>query len=231
MSLTIEQEASYVGEGRWKWAVWIDGPAELLDRIDSVAWHLHPTFPNPLRWADDRADKFRLEAFGWGMFEIRATLYDEAGRPAGPLRRMLRLERPGGDAAPMRAPAKPTRTVFLSASLGDAEISHRLRRALEANGVAVLGAESELQPGQEWREAITQSIRGADAVVAIVRDGVLSPFVEAEVREAETMGKRLVPLIVGAGSLPASLAHRAALQVEDLEDITAAASAIISLLG
>ena len=82
MSLTIEQEASYVGNGRWKWAVWIEGPETQLDRVDSVAWQLHPTFPEPLRWAENRTDKFRLETNGWGAFEIRATLYDPDGRPA-----------------------------------------------------------------------------------------------------------------------------------------------------
>ena len=72
--LTILQWQKYEGEDWWKWAVWIEGRDDALDRIDSVEWVLHPSFPNPIRKRLDRANKFRLETGGWGTFQILARV-------------------------------------------------------------------------------------------------------------------------------------------------------------
>ncbi len=77
---TIQQWEKYEGDDWWKWAVWIQGEGEALDRIDFVEWVLHPTFPNPIRKKRDRASKFRLETGGWGGFQILARVQLRDGR-------------------------------------------------------------------------------------------------------------------------------------------------------
>ena len=48
------------------------GTSQELDRIDSVEYTLHPTFPKPVRVVTDRASRFRLESAGWGVFTVYA---------------------------------------------------------------------------------------------------------------------------------------------------------------
>ena len=79
MSLDIQQTASYVGDGRWNWSVWVDGPDAELDRVESVEWVLHPTFPNPVVLVTQRQTKFRIDRNGWGEFEIYANVTTKDG--------------------------------------------------------------------------------------------------------------------------------------------------------
>jgi transcription initiation factor IIF auxiliary subunit len=92
---TILQWERYDGEDWWKWAVWLEGRDEALDRVDFVEWSLHPTFPNPVRKKRDRASKFRLEAGGWGVFQIIARVQLKDG-PEIKLRHYLKLHYPDG---------------------------------------------------------------------------------------------------------------------------------------
>ena len=74
---TVQQWEKYEGEGGedwWKWAVWLEGSDDALDRVEFVEWALHPTFPNPVRRTRDRSTKFRLETGGWGVFHIVARV-------------------------------------------------------------------------------------------------------------------------------------------------------------
>lgn len=95
---TIQQWEKYEGEDWWKWAVWIDGRDEALDRVDFVEWTLHPTFPNPIRKKRDRGSKFRLETGGWGVFQILARIQLKDG-PEIKLRHQLELHYPDGTQA------------------------------------------------------------------------------------------------------------------------------------
>ena len=80
MALVIEQEASYEGADRWKWSVWLEGPATELDSLDHVTYILHPTFYQPVREVSDRRTKFRLDTSGWGTFTIHAKAKYKDGR-------------------------------------------------------------------------------------------------------------------------------------------------------
>jgi len=221
MSLTIAQEAEYVGKDRWKWAVWIDGPDDELAQVDSVAWQLHPTFPKPLRWANDRGNRFRLEATGWGMFEIRATLYNERGQPSGPLRHMLRFERPDQTQAPMRgAPEEQRpRRAFISASLSSAGVVQQLRKGLEEQGYEVTDSNLAAEPGQDWQASVEKAISQSDALLAVVGEGSLSSFLEHEIQLAEAQDKPVIPIVVGNQSLPESLSRHAEFRVKDEREL------------
>lgn len=58
----------------FRWKVFTDEPDAILDKIESVEYLLHPTFPNPYATRKDRATKFSLESRGWGSFDIDITV-------------------------------------------------------------------------------------------------------------------------------------------------------------
>lgn len=95
MALKVAQDYKYVGDDYWKWWAWIDGPARELDRIESVTYNLHPSFPNPIRKIDSRRTKFRLETAGWGVFTLYATVIRKDGSTER-LKHELKLSYPDG---------------------------------------------------------------------------------------------------------------------------------------
>ena len=95
MPVAITQESKYVGDDRWRWSVWLEGPSGELDAIDHVTYILHPTFHNPVREVRDRSTKFRLETSGWGTFTLRAKAFYRDGREE-PLQHDLVLAYPDG---------------------------------------------------------------------------------------------------------------------------------------
>jgi transcription initiation factor IIF auxiliary subunit len=66
---TEEDELQY-----FRWKVFVDEPDEVLERIRSVEYRLHETFPNPIRLVTDRESRFALESAGWGEFVIFITV-------------------------------------------------------------------------------------------------------------------------------------------------------------
>jgi len=47
----------------------------VLDEIEKVEYHLHPSFPNPVRVITDRERRFELKTRGWGEFNLSANVY------------------------------------------------------------------------------------------------------------------------------------------------------------
>lgn len=54
----------------YRWRVFIDEPPEQLNKIKSVEYLLHPTFPQPVQVCTNPNNKFALETLGWGEFSI-----------------------------------------------------------------------------------------------------------------------------------------------------------------
>ena len=96
MALKITQKYKYVGDDYWKWSVSLDGPAKELDRVKSVTYTLHPTFPKPVRTIESRQDKFKLETAGWGAFTLYATVLRKNGT-VEKLKHELQLRYPSGE--------------------------------------------------------------------------------------------------------------------------------------
>ena len=48
---------------------------DILDKVECVVYHLHPTFPNPDRKVSDRQNRFRLKTSAWGEFNLSADVY------------------------------------------------------------------------------------------------------------------------------------------------------------
>jgi transcription initiation factor IIF auxiliary subunit len=77
--MEIAQKQHYEGDDWWAWSVWIEAPGDELDEIESVTWHLHPTFVPPEVVVDTRDSNFALDTAGWGTFRIRATVRLKGG--------------------------------------------------------------------------------------------------------------------------------------------------------
>lgn len=48
---------------------------ELLDQVERVRYHLHPTFRNPVREVSDRGLNFQITTTAWGEFNMKAEVY------------------------------------------------------------------------------------------------------------------------------------------------------------
>jgi len=72
--VAFNNTATYLGNGRYDWTVYVDADAATLAKIRSVQYTLDPSFPNPVRTVSTRQNKFALSANGWGEFTIYAKV-------------------------------------------------------------------------------------------------------------------------------------------------------------
>ena len=92
MTLRLDQQVIRNPQGRIKYrrfhptgrehyhlGLWLEGPDDVLDRVDAVEYRLHPTFRTPLRRSKNRPNKFSITFWTWGMFEVEATVHFEDG--------------------------------------------------------------------------------------------------------------------------------------------------------
>jgi len=190
-------ESHHKGESWWSWAVWVesvDGGAAALERIESVTYVLHPTFPDPVRSITDRASKFRLQSEGWGEFAIEARVHTTGGGVFR-LERWLHLEHSeekGGGRRPC---------VFLSFGTSEAPLARALRDDLTKQGVDVVSP-LDVSPGTSIDAAINEGLQRAD-LVAFMTSGELRGFAEIELEQTRRLEKPYVPILVGRqSSLP-----------------------------
>lgn len=52
----------------------IQAPDEVLDRIEYVKYHLHPSYPNSEQTVFDRASQFKLKELAWGESNLKADV-------------------------------------------------------------------------------------------------------------------------------------------------------------
>jgi transcription initiation factor IIF auxiliary subunit len=71
--ITIDNTATYLGNGRYSWTVFVKADASTLGQIESVQYTLHPTFQNPIVWG--KGPNFAYSAVGWGEFNIVARIF------------------------------------------------------------------------------------------------------------------------------------------------------------
>lgn len=63
----------------YAWCVFLEGDAELMNRIEMVEYTLHPTFPRPVREITDKEHCFALQSEGWGTFKIDIRVFFDNG--------------------------------------------------------------------------------------------------------------------------------------------------------
>lgn len=68
------------GRARYKVWVYLEGPD--LPYVKTATYHLHPTFPNPVRTVARRLanPNCALEIWTWGLFELTVEVEDKNGR-------------------------------------------------------------------------------------------------------------------------------------------------------
>ncbi len=89
---TAEQTANQDSLGRTYYLVRVQLAAavsNLLDNVERVVYHLHPTFPNPEREVTNRDNQFELTLQAWGQFTLRADVYLRGSAKPIPLTRYL----------------------------------------------------------------------------------------------------------------------------------------------
>ena len=221
--LRLQSGSRRVGEEWWEWWIYLEGPDELLDRVASVRYTLHPTFPEPVQPVSDRATKFRLDSSGWGEFAIAAKVSLKDGTERV-LEHWLALA--GESTEEAESSRRPT--VFLSYGATDAPFVRQLESGLRERGIGVLSSD-QLSAGESLGRSISDCLHQADALVPLIR-GELRGFAEEELGVAQRLNKPIVPILLGprgtGGSLPSSLAEVQALEWSSEGDLEAVADAV-----
>jgi len=52
----------------------IQAPEKVLDRIEYVKYHLHPSYPNKTQVINDRKNQFKLKELAWGESNLKAEV-------------------------------------------------------------------------------------------------------------------------------------------------------------
>ncbi len=176
MTLHIEQSVTPHAEGWWTWAVWLAGPPEVLAEVEAVEYILHPTFPDPVRKVTDRDTNFRLEARGWGEFQLKARVHIDDSEDIL-LEHWLELD----DIAPAKGLESytyrsrlPRRTVdrpllFVSSAVADMNFTYELKDALEDEGMEVLMGQ-DLDDDQPIETLLATERRSIQAGLFVVSD-------------------------------------------------------------
>ncbi|NZD66260.1 TIR domain-containing protein [Rhizobium sp. WYCCWR 11290] len=212
MSYRIAQDFEYVGKDYWRWWSWIEGDGAELDIVKEVAWILHPSFKRTRIVATQRSNNFRLQTAGWGTFQLRAEVLLADGEKRL-LKHNLRLEYPESSEA--NAPPRPTvsapaprpLTAFLSYSALDSRQAAKLREGFENLGIKILD-QTRVVAGEPWSEGLQRMIAQSDAVVGLVSEDDISPWVSTEIQAAVSLGKPalvLAPAGVSTAGLPSDV--------------------------
>jgi hypothetical protein len=220
-TLRLENDSSALGEGWWKWSVWVEGSDEDLTRVESVVYRLHPTFPKPVIEIADATTKFRLSSAGWGEFAIAADARMKDGRTLR-LERWLRLGDAKDTSGERRRPV-----VFLSYSVADAEIVRPLSDALVKQGIDVRTAGQSADTFLDVVPSSQRELEGADAVVAILSDPP-SRWVEQEALAAHSKGRYVLPVLVGGAKAHGALSSVARFELPDAKNVEGLAHQIVA---
>lgn len=80
MTLKLRNDWTYKGDDWWEWGAFLDdGGSGELSKVESVEYVLHETFPEPVRQISAPDGAFRLNAGGWGTFELKAFVHFKDG--------------------------------------------------------------------------------------------------------------------------------------------------------
>jgi transcription initiation factor IIF auxiliary subunit len=171
----MEAELSYEGR-RYDWCVFAGAEKEMIDRIASITYHLHPTFPNPTRIATNKEHRFPLVSSGWGEFSVGIKIeFTDGSRESTSY--WLRLRE---DNWPKKAPPSQFATDNHAAVYGVlAEGTYRWRKLetlIKKTGLvesAVCKILQELEDADLARKSYLRSIEGQEMWGATMLVGVL----------------------------------------------------------
>jgi hypothetical protein len=83
-NITVQNTARHIaGANPWEWSIYLAGSPQEMDQIHCVTYHLHPTFPNPIRQVCDNNPNpqhaFVLSTKGWGTFVVKVDVLFKDG--------------------------------------------------------------------------------------------------------------------------------------------------------
>src|SRR5262245_235684 len=113
--------------------------------------------------------------------------------------------------------------VFLAYARGDAsDLVGKVRAYLEPGGTDAWVDVVDIPAGDDWRLKVETSIRDSDALVLIMTPKALeSPHVAEEVRIAQELQKRIVPLAIGDVMPPEWLRRQEYIRFQQFDDAVA----------
>ncbi|MEJ2628022.1 MAG: hypothetical protein P8078_05665 [bacterium] len=79
-AVNVENIATFLGNNRWKWTIFIAEEESILNQIEYVEYTLHPTFPNPQQRIYEPNTNFSYTAIGWDTFTIRGKVFYKNNR-------------------------------------------------------------------------------------------------------------------------------------------------------
>ena len=232
MTLQIRQAATPNEEGWWDWAVWLDGSPNELNQVDYVEYVLHPTFPNPVKKVNDRGTNFRLQARGWGEFNIKVRLHLDDDEVIM-LEHWLELDEiaptRGVESYSMRSRYRKMSSdhplLFVSSAMADMKFTYALKSALEEEGLEVLMGQDldDDQPLEIFLETQRRSIQAGLFVVSDIRNPSL-------IREYWVIQKsKISSMVVQIGDprdLPDEMEDLPRFQVKDVSETEFVAASI-----
>ncbi len=231
MTLQIRQNVTPNSEGWWDWAIWLDGSQDELAEVTSVEYVLHPTFSNPVQQVKDRSTNFRLQARGWGEFNIKARVHLDGDVIM--LEHWLELD----EIAPTRGVASYSMRsryrkmssehplLFVSSAIADMEFTYALKAALEEEGVEVLMDQDldDDQPLEIFLETQRREIQAGLFVVSDIRNPSL-------IREYWVIQKsKISSMVVQIGEphdLPDEMEDLPRFQIKDVSETEFVAASI-----
>ena len=92
--------------------------------------------------------------------------------------------------------------VFLSYSHKDGDLAKKIAYALENEGLEVWDAETEILPGDNFAEKISEALKASDAMVVLLTPEALdSKWIQWEIQYAlgnKSYNHRVIPVLVGS---------------------------------
>jgi len=89
-NIITHNTAKNLGNGQWRWTIFLVTDAEIHSEIDCVEYTLHPTFPDPAQRVCTPSNDFALTGTGWGTFEVEVRVILKDGTEKR-LRHMLKF--------------------------------------------------------------------------------------------------------------------------------------------
>jgi CheY-like chemotaxis protein len=111
MSYELAGSADDIGDGLWRWSVWVEG--EYLEGVNEVVYTLDPSFPKPVRRTKDRSARFKVHDIASSSF----TVYARANLANGShvqMERDVHFDSLGTRPSPVGQTGKPLKPLILA---------------------------------------------------------------------------------------------------------------------
>jgi hypothetical protein len=227
--LKLVNDSEYRGNRNWGWNVWLEGPAVDEGRVESVTYHLHPTFHNPVHSVTDKTSKFKLSGSGWGEFNIKAEVYLADGEKLT-LNHWLKF-----DTEEKQAALKKTKgDILLSHSTADGPVASQLAALLIAKGYRVTAsAMVEFSADANWQDDLGKSIAFADLIVVFISSGIseyIGTLMSRVLSTDESVGKKLLPVLLGSVEIPELVRDIQMLRIGSMNELERVVDAVENLV-